>query len=282
MRYYSSFNTYRKRTIKLKTRFTLYIDESGEAGIGKIRTAKSGGASPYMTLGAVLIPNESRKRAVETLDKLKGEIGKKRLHCAELKHYQLIHFARTVAARKLRFFGVISRKGTLGKYKTEIADDSTMYYNKCAQYLLERVGWFMETRKVPRDNVDIVFEKANIDYSKMRNLIRTCQRNPRHKNTKRLQNIDADRIVVRKKSEEPLLQIADLVAHSLYKCVDKSNKNYGIPEPRYVRELASRFFGDPDSAKVVGAGLYCVHSTKTLNLDKDVEETLMNLCAEGF
>jgi len=263
----------------LKTRFTLYIDESGEAGIEKVRTANSGGASPYMTLGAVLIPNQSRVGATKALEKLKDDIGKKRLHCAELKHYQILHYARSVAVRNLRLFGVISRKGTLGKYKADISDDSSMYYNKCAQYLLERVGWFMEARDVPRDNVDIVFEKANIDYDMMKNLIRKCQRNPKHRNTKRLLNIDVDRIVVRKKAEEPLLQIADLVAHSLYKCVDKSDKNHGIPEARYLRELGPRFFGTPRDEKVAGAGIYCVHSILDLKLDADVQETLMNLRA---
>lgn len=264
----------------MKTRFTLYIDESGEAGIGRVRTAKSSGASPYMTLGAALIPNQSRASTEKALERIKGQIGRKRLHCAELKHYQLLHYARSVASRKLRLFGVISRKGTLGGYKADIADDSSMYYNKCAQYLLERVCWFMEARGVPSDNVDVVFEKANINYDMMKNLIRKCQKSPRHKNTKRLSNIDVDRIVVRKKADEPLLQIADLVAHSLYKCVDKSNKNHGIPEPRYVRELGQRFFGDPNGDKVVGAGIYCVHSTKALRLDADVEETLLNLRAK--
>lgn len=263
----------------MKTRFTLYVDESGEAGIEKVRTANSGGASPYMTLGAVLIPNQSRAHMTKALEKLKVEIGKKRLHCAELKHYQLLHYARAVALMKLRLFGVISRKETLGSYKSDIAADSSMYYNKCAQYLLERVGWFMEARDIPRDNVDIVFERANVDYDMMKNLIRKCQRNPQHKNTKRLRNIDVDRIVEQKKSDEPLLQIADLVAHSLYKCVDKSDKNHGIPEPRYVRELGPRFFGAPKDEKVVGAGIYCVHTTKDLKLDADVEETLVKLHA---
>lgn len=45
-----------------------------------------------------------------------------------------------------------------------------MYYNKCAQYLLERIGWFLESRKISSSNVQIIFEKANVDYDKMKNL----------------------------------------------------------------------------------------------------------------
>lgn len=179
----------------------------------------------------------------------------------------------------MRLFGVISHKATLGSYKDTIADDSSMYYNKCAQYLLERVGWFMEERNIPPKNLDIIFEKANIDYDKMRNLLWSCQSNPKHPSTKRLQNIDISNIAVKEKSEEPLLQVADLVAHALYKCVDKQANNFGIPEPRYLRELSSHFFGHPKNQAVVGAGLYCVHSTRHLKLDSEVEAVLNNMVA---
>lgn len=233
-----------------------------------------------MTLGAALISNQSRKGIEETLQKIRADIGKKSLHCSQLNHYQLLHFVRGVTRRKMRLFGVISRKATLGGYKNAIADDSSMYYNKCAQYLLERVGWFMQARKIPPENLDIVFEKANIDYEKMRNLLWTCQSNPKHPSTKRLQHIDICNIEVKEKGEEPLLQVADLVAHALYKCVDKNAKNYNITECRYLREMAPRFFGHPKTQAVVGAGLYCVHSTRDLELDAEVEEVLNNMLAD--
>lgn len=263
----------------MQGQFTIFIDESGEAGIEKVRSDSSGGASPYMTLGASLIPNRSRKSIESTLDQISAEIGKNTLHCSQLKHYQILHFVRQIRQQQMRLFGVISRKATLGSYKAAIDDDSSMYYNKCVQYLLERVGWFMESRKIRPENLDIVFEKANVDYEKMRNLLRTCQTNPRHENTKKLQNIDTSKMVVKKKSEEPLLQLADLVAHALYKCVDKQDKNFGIPEPRYLRELAPRFFGHPETQAVVGAGLYCVHSTSDLKLDSEVEEVFNSMVA---
>lgn len=227
-----------------------------------------------MTLGASLINNRSRKAIENTLEKIRDDINKKSLHCSHLKHYQLLHFIRVITQRKMRLFGVISRKDTLGGYKNTITDDSDKYYNKCVQYLLERVGWFMEARDIPPENLDIVFEEANVDYDKMRNLLWACQTNPQHRATKRLENIVISRIKVKKKNEEPLLQIADLVAHALYKAVDKHGQNYGIPEPRYVREMAPHFFGHPKTQAVVGAGLYCVHSTKDLKLDEDVEAIL--------
>ncbi len=154
-----------------------------------------------------------------------------------------------------------------------------MYYNKCAQYLLERIGWFMQARDIPAENLEIIFEKANTDYDKMRNLLRSCQASPKHRSTQWLRNIDIDNIVVKKKSEEPLLQVADLVAHALYKCVDKQDKNHGIPEPRYLRELSPHFFGHPDTHAVVGSGIYCVHTPAALKLDADVQILLEAMLA---
>ncbi len=263
----------------MQEKFTVFVDESGEAGIRNIRSENSGGASPYMTLGASLISNRSRKATENTLENIRGDINKKSLHCSQLNHYQLLHFIRVISQRKMRLFGVISRKDTLGSYKNTITDDSDKYYNKCVQYLLERVGWFMEARGIPPENLDVIFEKANVDYDKMRNLLWTCQTNPKHPATKRLENIVVSRIQVKKKNEEPLLQVADLVAHALYKAVDKQDQNFGIPEPRYISELAPHFFGHPKTQAVVGAGLYCVHSTDDLKLDEDVKAVLDSMKA---
>lgn len=263
----------------MQEKYTLFIDESGEAGIGKIRSESSPGASPYMTLGAAIVPNRYREVIEAILTTLSSEIGKNPLHCSKLNHYQILHFARNVVQQRVRLFGVVSRKSTLGGYRDVISEDSTMYYNKCAQYLLERVAWFMEIRGIPAENLEIVFEEANIDYDKMRNLLRACQNKPRHEFTRKLKNICVDRIITKKKDEECLLQVADLVAHALYKCIDKHDKNFGIPEPRYLRELSSRFFGHPETHAVVGAGLYCVHSVVDLGLDPDVADGLNSLVA---
>ncbi|UXN04842.1 DUF3800 domain-containing protein [Bartonella sp. HY406] len=247
-----------------------------------MRSESSSGASPYMTLGACLIANRDREVIENTLVEVRTQLRKKSLHCSDLNHYQIIHFTRQIIKQNIRLFGIISRKETLGGYKSRIDDNSKMYYNKCVQYLLERVGWFMESRQIPPENLDIVFEDANVDYNKMRNLLRSCQSNPRHENTQKLQYIDIKKITVKKKSEEPLLELADLVAPALYKCVDRQTKQQNILEPRYLCELAPRFFGNPKNQIVVGAGLYCVHTTRDLKLDADVETILNGLLALPF
>ena len=81
-------------------------------------------------------------------------------------------------------------------------------------------------------------------------------------------------------SEMCIRDRADLVAHALYKCVDTPPKQFGIVEPRYLKELSPRFFGQPHTNKIVGGGLYCVHNTNEVNLDNEVKKMLDNLCSK--
>lgn len=233
-----------------------------------------------MTMGAALIINESHQAVRETLERVRNDIGKKELHCSELNHYQKLFLIREISRHKKRLFGVISYKETLGGYKDTIEGSSKSYYNKCAQYLLERVGWVMEANNIPPENLDIVFEKGNFDYERMKVLLRKCQQKPAHPMTARLKHIQVSNIAVKTKGEEPLLQMADLVAHALYKCVDKQDKNHFIAEPRYLRELSPRFFGNPNTQAVAGAGLYLVHKMSDLNLDPEVEAVIDAMMAE--
>ena len=71
--------------------------------------------------------------------------------------------------------------------------------------------------------------------------------------------------------------MADLVAHSLYKCVDKPKSCFCLTEPRYLLEFRDRFFRDKISKKVIGKGIKPVHSLKDLNLDDDIKFFLNSL-----
>lgn len=254
----------------LTAKYTLFVDESGEAGIQKVRTDKSGGASPYMTLGAALVVNQDQGGIRLELEKIAEKFGKNDLHCANLKHAQKVYYTRSLKSVRFLAFGVISHKSTLGSYNQKISYESKRFYNKCAQYLLEKVGMFMEINKIAPDDVEIVFEEGNFDYSALISLISKCQENPIQPDTKFLGRINAFKIRKKPKSEEPLLQLADVIAHSLYKCVDKSAANFQIPEPRYLSELRIRFFSHPETGRIEGCGIKSVHDLKQLALDADI------------
>ena len=244
--------------------YTFFVDESGQSGIKKIGGAGNKGASPYMTLGGVLVPNTHKSNILSELNKLIDIYGKKDLHCSRLNHNQICRFARVVALEKVKLFGVISHKATLGTYRTEIKDSDKKYYNKCAQYLLERLAHFLELNNIEETQVSIVFEDGNYDYSALKSLIRSCRRKPMNPASKRLVRINPNSISSKMKEEEPLLQVSDLVAHALYRCVDDSPSTYGIQETRYVDELRCKFFRNQKPKKLLG--MVCFLYTDSLKL----------------
>jgi len=257
------------------SKYLFLVDESGDAGIGKIRNKGQGGASPYMTLGGVLIEESRAEFARDQMRKICLEIKKSTLHCKDLRHFQKLHFAKTVSSLPVVVFGLISFKQTLGGYKEVIQGNSTKFYNTCARYLLERLGEFMVENELGRHQVEIIFEEGNFAYDKLRNYIGKCQDRPLGKtpeqlaNVKLLRNISSRAITAVPKAEELLLQIPDLVAHSIYKCVDKSNASFQITETRYLREISNLFFADKQNGTIVGKGLKPVHRLKDLGLDSD-------------
>lgn len=260
--------------------YTLYIDESGETGLKKIRAPTAVGASPYMTLGGVLIPDPIKEEVISHLDEITKTIGRKNLHCSNLNHRQKVYFSREMSKISIVFFGVISLKSTLGNYKNDINSDGTKYFNKCAQYMLERVGSFLTEQKISSNQLKIIFEEGYHEYAQFRSFIKACQISPIHPNTKYLRNLDIAKIFDASKVDEPLLQIADLVAHSLFKAVDKTERNYFIPEPRYLSEIHKNFYHDPKTKEILNFGLRPIHKLSQINLDEDVYALINSFSAK--
>lgn len=73
------------------------------------------------------------------------------------------------------------------------------------------------------------------------------------------------------KGEEDILEVADLIAHGLFQCVNKSKSNYHIPEYRYFEEFQSRFGAD-DKGIILNTGLKCIHSLEGIGLDKNISD----------
>ncbi|WP_157831887.1 DUF3800 domain-containing protein [Thalassospira marina] len=254
-------------------KYTVLIDESGNPGIKKIQTEKEAGASPYMTMGGVIIKDSSKEDLKEVIRSFTDEITNKgSLHCSSLSHEQKVRYSQVLATLDVVIVGVISKKSTLGGYRDQIAGDHKKYYNKCAQYLLERVGMYLGRNDISPNDVSIVFEDGGFNYSGLRGLVRSCQRNPIQENSKFLRNINVQKILATEKKNEPLLQLADLVAHALYRCVDGGR--LGVLEGRYLEEIKPRFFACPEGKTVLSYGLYPVHTIDQLGLDVRIKRFL--------
>lgn len=257
--------------------FSLFVDESGDSGIGKLRTTTTGGSSPYMTLGAALIPNKKRNEMEGVLSRITAKFGKKSLHCNQLSHLQKVYFAKVIAGLNIRLFGLISRKETLGGYWGIIEGSNKKYYNKCAQLLLEKVGKYSKYKGLNSGDISIYFEDGNFNYTSLWALISKCRERPLHKETEFLKQIEPMSICAAAKDQQPLLQIADLVAHALYRSVDKTPGNFGITEPRYLQELEKVFASNPADGRVEDFGIKCVHCVGDLGLDDETQSVINSL-----
>lgn len=251
----------------------VYIDESGEAGISQIRNGDVPGASPYFVLAAAVMPAAVTINARKVLREVEAKIVKKWRHATELNHAQTVYWARTAATVNLRFFAVISNKATLGSYSERIEKDPDKFYNKCAVYLLERVGRYLLAKNMADEPPNIYFESRNHDYDAMRRYIGKIKNNPLHSDATYLRAINPFAITARAKDEEALLKYADLASYAVYQCANKSKSNFQIPEPRYLEEI-SRRFGVDEKARVVGAGIKCIHTLKDLHLDTDIAQRI--------
>ena len=257
--------------------YTLYLDESGDSATSKIRTVNSSGASPYMVLGAALVQADDASDILESLSKIQEKISKDRLRCNELNHYQKRFFARGIADCETKLFAVISHKQTLGTYQAQIGAGTWRYYHKCLQYLLEIFGKFLAQHRIQTTEVKIVVEKSNsFKLSEFQNFIRKCQNNPVYQETNFLKNIDVNNILEKPKNDQPLLQLADLVAHSLFQCVNERAGNYGIKETAYLNDIRSKFHCAEDNI-ICGHGIKPMHNLTSLNLDHEVADFLTNL-----
>ena len=252
--------------------YTFYIDESGDPNTTKVRTERTGGATPYMVLGGVLVKDKDKESIKSELGRISEKINKV-LHCAQLKHLQTRYFAKSITNLDVVLFGLISNKRTLDGY----GRNSKQYYHKCLQYVLELLGFYMKKNNINADQVKIVIEESkNIELSRFKNLIRKCIMNPMHRKTIALKFINPEKISVDNKSEE-LLQLADLVAYSLFQCVDDKKSNYGIFETSYLNDLKNKFYHHGEDNNIVPQGIKPIHILSELALSDDVENFFKSL-----
>jgi len=251
--------------------YQVYIDESGDSGVNRIRSDSNPGASPYFVLAAVVVEPAGAVRAKRVVEQVRTRIGKKSWkHATELDHPATVFFCRQVAKLPIRCFATISNKATLGSYKDIIGGKPDYFYNKCLKYLLEIVCSYLSPHIGSPDDLLVILEQRNHDYDALIRYLQKVKETPNHIKAQALSTLNPFGITTRRKGEDPILEVADLVAHAVFQCTNKSKANYMIPEDRYFRELESRFAGD-DMGKVLDTGLKCIHTLKQLELDPGIE-----------
>lgn len=242
-------------------KYTLFIDETGDAGIDKVRKGiVDKGASPILVIAGCLVPDARANELKNVLEEVRAATSKTTLHCSDMSHLAVSKYARIVGEKAgVLCFAFVSTKATMGAYKDQISGkgQDQKYYNKCVSYFLERVGHFMLLNDISGDDVKIVFEeRRGHDYRQLRNYLNTIKKNPHDPRLGfYLGPILPSSIVSTPKLEEDLLCYPDLVAFSVAAALNPSAANFGVPEQRYLRELKNRFFKENNSGAVGEFGL---------------------------
>lgn len=261
--------------------YTLYIDESGEEGVSKIRTAKTSGASPWLSFGACLIKDSDYETIKSTIHEIEKELNiPSGLHLKSLSHKQKVYACKQLSKIEAVFFATASNKTSAkrGSYLEYIEEESWKYYNKNVQYLLERVGKYFEENNIGINDHKIVFEKKRgVRYEEMKNLMRKIAANPIRSELENIKHINAGTIIAKDKSEEDLLKIADAVAHSIFQCCE--NNNFGITETRYLYEMRNRFACCPEG-KILEHGIKAINYLPDLRIHADDNAFLHNLSVD--
>ncbi len=249
--------------------YTIFIDESGDEGL-------SGKSSQMFCLGAFIIKNDEYDEILNNLNNIKKVLKKQELHATHIKnHISKVFICKEIAKMPITAFGLISNKSSLGNYNIK---EHWKYYNKNCQFLLELFGQYIEREfKHPISHTIIFEHKENAEYQKMKNLIYYAKYNSsRTWATKTLNYISENAIISKKKEEEPLLEIADFIAHALQRCCNHYDAELNITEDRYLRELKNKFYYW-ENGRILFAGIKPIHNLTQLGLLPEVSDFLDNL-----
>ena len=262
-------------------KFYAYIDEAGDEGFGKLKTARCGGQSRWFALGGILVSavNDSclpqwRDEALQLFENKKRD-----LHFNKLKHEQKVALTRLLSAKP---FGV----SVICSDKVEICNlDARLYkkykekghlYNYLTRFLLERLTSAC-ARKAERAGkkakLEVTFSRrAGTDYSVMRDYL-FLMRDGKEK-IPPVRSVDwsvlnPEDIKVENHSKRAGLQLADIATSATYAGLEPNL--YGDVEARYAVAFANRFL--KESGAIEHFGLTIVPRKSSL---KQIPQTLIS------
>lgn len=145
--------------------YILYVDESGDPGLRKVRPIDQDGASEWLVIGGVLIKDTRENETLEWVRDLRRLItGAQRpdLHFRLLSEARKAVICSKVATYPLRGFVIASNKKNMKGYRNRRVEEARpssneWFYNFCVRLLLERV-------------TDYVFRRTIKDYGEVRHL----------------------------------------------------------------------------------------------------------------
>ena len=221
-----------------------YIDESGDPG-----TRRS--SSRWLALGCVMLADgevPAVEAAVLRAREIIGGPTLSNLHFRELHHDDKVGALNLLAAEPWAAAVVANDKGA--HIRSEALTDPRLLYNHTAQFLIERISDYARALQEP---AAIYFENTHaFRVNEFRDYVNSLIRQNN-------QRIDARFIrpyLIRTlaKGEAPALDVADAVAYSAFRALERHRK-WGHYETAYLNILLPKFLRGRSDGQPVGQGL---------------------------
>ena len=234
--------------------YNVYIDESGDEGFN-FKADNIGGSSKWFVLAAVIVHQSFDKTIASCINEIKDIL---KFQPAQV--HKPLHFKDLSHEKKVVTLNCITSKGNfeivaVAGHKIDLHKDCLLPYEKQYLYnytcklLLERISWNIHEKK---GKANLIFEhRRNTSYTDLKLYIDKV--------------MDSSRCQIRKdifvdlkalpKTQKKNLQIADCIAHSVWKSLEP-NQYDGDIEDKYIRKLAPLFYRKENVLHNYGLKIY--------------------------
>ena len=122
---------------------TVYIDESGDLGIGV--------GTQWFVLTAVIVLKQDEKNIRTTMEHIRTFVNVKEIHIRKIKEFsKRAYVTKALSGEKFVYMNVIVDTQKFDKEKIPSAD---IAYNYICKYLLQRVSWYLSANHLTCDVV---------------------------------------------------------------------------------------------------------------------------------
>ena len=237
---------------------TVYIDESGDLGIGV--------GTQWFVLTAVIVLKQDEKNIRTTMEHIRTFVNVKEIHIRKIKEFsKRAYVTKALSGEKFVYMNVIVDTQKFDKEKIPSADTA---YNYICKYLLQRVSWYLSAHHL---TCDIVLSARST--SRDGDLIRYIKEKLLPYPSNGINQELFNRITAKTSASWDLLQLADVCATTMFLAYEING--FGFCTPCYSLSLKDHLYRSNGRIESYGIKFF------TENMKPDVEELRRHrICAK--